>query len=180
MFRRIVATLFLLNLSAASVTVNLEGLRVELELPEGTAVYPAQTGAVLLLSSGGETLGVIHVYPAAVLDYGIEEITAFYSGDANAFLADLLADLRRAITRSNPGSALRWGGYNRTSARGACLASADYYDTAEDRGYYNLDSLLLLGERLVFVDGHCPVENAGRFREVVTAALSSISEHEGW
>jgi len=182
MLHRGVAVLLLVtSLSGSALTVNLGRVEIDIEPPEGAEVYPGEACHTFLLKLGdGKTLGVIHLHPTAEIGYSVEELTAFYQGDTNAFLADVLADLRRAITESTRDFALRWSGYNRTSAKQVYLASADYYDTVNEIEYYNLDSLLLLGGLLIYVDGYCRAEDADAFREIVIATVSSIREHEGW
>ncbi|MCX7022543.1 MAG: hypothetical protein NTW26_09790 [bacterium] len=118
-------------------------------------------------------MGVIFIYTTGESGYGIEEIASFYDGSVNTFLGDMLADLRRAITSGDRGPAFRWGGYNRTSAKGIPIASADYFPY----GYYNLDSLLLVGKNLIRVDCYCHDEMAESFREVILATLATIVEH---
>ena len=180
MIRRSLAVLLLVtSLSVSALTVNLGKVRIDLEPPDETEVYPGDACHTFLLPLGdGKTLGVIHLHSSEEIGYTVEELTAFYQGDTNDFLADLLADLRRAISESTHDFALRWGGYNTTSAKQVYLASADYYDTVEETEYYNLDSLLLLGGLLIYVDGYCRAEDAEAFREIVIATVSSITEHE--
>ncbi len=181
MLRRCMVVLLVTSLSGSALTVNLGKVRIDIEPPEEAEVYSDELSRTFLLPLGeGKALGVIHLYPSEEIGYTVEEITTFYQGNTNAFLADLLADLRRAITEANRDFALRWSGYNKTSAKQFYLASADYYDTVNEIEYYNLDSLLLLGGRLIYVDGYCKAEDAEAFREIAIATVSSITEHEGW
>ncbi|HUT98487.1 MAG TPA: hypothetical protein VM054_05345 [bacterium] len=175
MLHRSLYLLLLASLPVSALTLDLDGLKVDLDEPDGTELYAYQAGHVLLLRPEGEALGVIYIYPVGEPGHSIEEITSFYDGDANAFLGDMLADLRRAITAGDRGPAFRWGGYNRTSAKGVPIASADYFNF----GYYNLDSLLLVGKNLVHVDCYCHEDKAEAFREVVLDALATIGEHGG-
>jgi hypothetical protein len=176
MLRRTLLPLFLASLPVSALTLNLDGLRMDLDVPEGTESYAHGSGQVLLLRSGDEVLGAVYVYSSGRLGYRLEDIVTFYGGDTNAFLGDMLADLRRAISEGDRDPAFRWGGYNRTSAKGIPVASADYFNF----GYYNLDSLFLFGENLVHVDCYCRAEREEDFRELVLVTLASLEEHEGW
>jgi len=173
MLHRLLFLLLLVFIPASALTLELDGVKVDLDAPEGTESYAYQPGYVLMLKSEGEALGVIYLYSVGGLDYCLEEIVAFYEGDTNAFLGDMLADLRRAITAGDRGPAFRWGGYNHTSAKGVPIASADYYNF----GYYNLDSLLLVGKNLVHVDCYCREDQAEDFREVVLGTLPTLGRH---
>jgi hypothetical protein len=175
MLRRTLFPLLLAFLPASALTLELDGLKVDLEVPDGTEHYVYNEGHVLLLRPEGEALGVIYIYSVGDSGYSLEEITSFYDGETNAFLGDMLADLRRAVTAGDRGPAFRWGGYNRTSATGVPIASADYYNF----GYYNLDSLVLVGKNFIHVDCYCHEDQAEAFREVVLAALSTLAEHVG-
>ncbi len=175
MLRRPLLPLLLAFLPASALTLELDGLKVDLDAPDGTESYTYKSGHILLLRPEGEALGVIYIYSAGESGYCFEEITSFYEGEANAFLGDMLADLRRAVNSGERGPAFHWGGYNRTSAKGTPIASADYFNF----GYYNLDSLLLVGKNLVHVDCYCHEDQAEAFREAVLATLATLTEHVG-
>src|SRR4030042_326293 len=100
---RTLCLLLLASVPLSALTLDLDGLKVDLDEPVGTERYAYQAGHVLLLRPEGEALGVICIYPAGGPGYAFEEITSFYGGDANAFLGDMLADLRRAITAGAAG-----------------------------------------------------------------------------
>jgi hypothetical protein len=175
MLHRPLFLLILATLPVSALTLELDGVKVDLDAPDGTESYAYKEGHVLLLRPEGEALGVIYIYSAGESGYSFEEITSFYDGEANAFLWDMLADLRGAVNSGERGPAFRWGGYNRTSAKGVPIASADYFNF----GYYNLDSLFLVGKNLVHVDCYCHEDQAETFREVVLATLATLAEHVG-